>query len=690
MPNNFLNPENNLNNAMQTATAPVASSPSSSVFSQPVDQQALTLTHAIALAESSKDGKTPNYNAVGDNGTSFGAYQWNGAGHFATDAKNAGLDPNDTSPANQDKVAYAAVKKMKDAGLQPAQIASEWNSGSPDNYQNHSGTTVINGKSISYNTPVYVQKVKSFYQQLSSPQNGYVTPPSTTLSPSSSDNSSSDSDNKIVSDPSNLGNIAKSVGNFLFPIVKDVSNDIQGKSDKSFLQQAGDTALSALPFIPGLGEAGEAVKGVDAVEGVSDVAKSGLLENLLGKTGSTVAKGAAVGYGTGVASNLSQGQGLGQAFTPNATNLLSAGIGAAAPLAIKGIGAGINKIAGIDPVVSNELSKLSTEANPEDKALMEQYNKAAQAHATNVRTPSVENVAASNLDSAADQINKNTQAAGTAVGIAKKAAATLPLQNASTIASDFAQKVQDQFGLGLTSDEAGNVTASPIKGSLRNINPADVKRIEAVATQLNKLGTNATVGNASDIIANINDDINFNKNPYGQSVSPVDGVMKNLGKNINSAVRSSAPDLADANDRFSGLKDLQENIRQIAGNKLQRGELLMKRVFSDNSQDSIDLFDKIKQETGIDLTKHAVLAKNAIDNYGSKADKSLLAQMISGASEGHTGLIQGALNMGKSALKNTIANPERLAKNLLAGKSYGLLKSLATKGALEGSRILTK
>lgn len=136
---------------------------------QPIDQQALNLTHAIALQESGKNGK-PNYDAVGDNGTSHGAYQWQ-PGNFESAAKEAGLDPTDLSPENQDKVAYYQVKKYKDEGYQPAQIASLWNSGSPDNWQNHSGTTVINGKSISYDTPAYVQGVKSYYNELSGNQN---------------------------------------------------------------------------------------------------------------------------------------------------------------------------------------------------------------------------------------------------------------------------------------------------------------------------------------------------------------------------------------------------------------------------------------------------------------------------------------------------------------------------------------
>lgn len=131
---------------------------------QPTDQQALALTHALALQESGHNG-TPNYNAVGDAGTSKGAYQWQ-PGNFESAAKTAGLDPNDFSPENQDKVAYSEVKAYKDKGYDPGQIASLWNSGSPNNWQNHSGTTTINGKAISYDTPAYVKGVQKYYQQL--------------------------------------------------------------------------------------------------------------------------------------------------------------------------------------------------------------------------------------------------------------------------------------------------------------------------------------------------------------------------------------------------------------------------------------------------------------------------------------------------------------------------------------------
>jgi hypothetical protein len=225
---------------------------------------------------------------------------------------------------------------------------------------------------------------------------------------------------------------------------------------------------------------------------------------------------------------------------------------------------------------------------------------------------------------------------------------------------------------------------------MRKISPQDLSRIEDAAQQLNKLGDGANVRNATEVLSNINDDLDFHKNAYGQSNSPVDGLLKYTAGTLNDAVGKSAPDLAAANERFSNLKTLQEEMAGMAGKNLNRGELLMKRVFSpDKSGEVQGLFGKIKQETGIDLTKHAVLAKHAIQSFGSNADKSLLQQAIEGGvkSAGGGGLLGGAYDFGTKILKKNIANPERIGRNLVKGKVGGLLGNIATKAAIEaGSR----
>lgn len=116
------------------------------------------------------------------------------------------------------------------------------------------------------------------------------------------------------------GDVAGGIGNFLFPIVGDVKDIVQGKNKKSMGQVAADLGLSALPFIPGLGEVGEAARGA------SLLSKAGRLAT------SVPAVHGAIGYGAGTLGNIAEGQSLGEAITPQASNIASAVVGGASPL----------------------------------------------------------------------------------------------------------------------------------------------------------------------------------------------------------------------------------------------------------------------------------------------------------------------------------------------------------------------
>jgi hypothetical protein len=160
---------------MSVITPPVTSTPTTSTpgqggsypWQQPVDPQALNLTRAMALQESSTTANVvPNYGAKGGSGE-FGAYQWM-PGMYESQAKQYGLDPADKSPEAQDKVAYSWVKSQKDAGLQPAEIAALWNSGSKNNWQNHAG---VNSDGVAYDTPAYVKGVQAHYNNLTAQSN---------------------------------------------------------------------------------------------------------------------------------------------------------------------------------------------------------------------------------------------------------------------------------------------------------------------------------------------------------------------------------------------------------------------------------------------------------------------------------------------------------------------------------------
>lgn len=676
---------------------------------QPTDQQALALTHAIALQESGRNG-TPNYNAVGDAGTSKGAYQWQ-PGNFESAAKNAGLDPSDFSPENQDKVAYSEVKAYKDKGYDPGQIASLWNSGSPNNWQNHAGTTTINGKTISYDTPAYVKGVQKYYQQITGgnsqpPTNGL---PSASAAPkpllpasqdlqSATPNTSNDPSGGFISglaedatgtNPDSIDtqveNTVKGVGNFLFPAVGDIYNDVTGQNKKTALQQAGDVGLSVLPFIPGLGEAGEYARGAElAGEAGADAVKGG---GLLSKVASlpTAVKGAGVGYGAGVASNLSQGQSLGQAVTPNAATIGGAVLGGAAPLALKGLGGIATKAAGIDPQIETKLTQLGVEGNSENATLYDQYMQAAKAHATNGEVPAPENMAADNIDQASAKIDQMASQASKEVGAANKAAANVPIdpQKIPAIATALNERL-DSFGYKVGTADDGTLSLVPTRSSAIPLSASDKSRVLEVANRINDMGNGGNVRTADDLMTLLD-----MKHPdYAMSPDPLNAIFGQTRHDVNEVARKASPEFGAANDKLAKLRGLQDTIKTIAGDRLQRGELLMQRMFGKNPGDSQALFSAIKDATGVDLYKHAVLARHAIESVGSKADKSALQQMIEGSTKGHVGLLGAAGNIARGMAKKTFANPETIGRNLVKGKSKGLLEKAAVKiGARVGASL---
>lgn len=130
-----------------------------------LDPQAYRLFKAIREKESGG-----NYNAVGDNATSTGAFQfqaatWKGYAKDVLGDENAPM-----SKGNQNQVAYKKIKAWKDAGWTPAQIAAAWNAGEQKALDGTWKTNVgYNQKiGVSYNTPQYVGDVLSKAKALKS------------------------------------------------------------------------------------------------------------------------------------------------------------------------------------------------------------------------------------------------------------------------------------------------------------------------------------------------------------------------------------------------------------------------------------------------------------------------------------------------------------------------------------------
>jgi hypothetical protein len=118
------------------------------------DSEGLEFKVAAAIKKIESDGR---YHLPGASGE-YGAYQfmpktweaWSRDYMSATGAPK----PDITVPADQDAVALWRISTWLDKAYSPQQIASLWNSGSPD----PTGKVGVNSRGVQYNVPAYVEK----------------------------------------------------------------------------------------------------------------------------------------------------------------------------------------------------------------------------------------------------------------------------------------------------------------------------------------------------------------------------------------------------------------------------------------------------------------------------------------------------------------------------------------------------
>lgn len=147
--------------APQTAgVVPITQQPTQSTPT--LDPVAQILTNAIRMNEGGTDA-----NAKGDNGASWGLYQFS-QGTWDTASKAAGVSApwGQATPDQQNQVAYTQVENWLKQGYNPAQVVSMWNAGqgAPDAYK---GTFPDGNPSVGFNptdnvnydVPSYVKNV---------------------------------------------------------------------------------------------------------------------------------------------------------------------------------------------------------------------------------------------------------------------------------------------------------------------------------------------------------------------------------------------------------------------------------------------------------------------------------------------------------------------------------------------------
>lgn len=226
-----------------------------------IDPTVKALAQAIGTAETGTSSPDA-YTKKGASGE-YGRYQFMPETYKNYAHKYLGDSSAAPTVENQNKIAYSFVKDKKDAGYNPAQIASMWNAGEgkPNAYkENFKG---VNSKGVAYDTPAYAKKVSDYYNQFK-PKNGQSDVPLI-----------GDAANSYITDASNT--VTKAVGGAGDAYTRTTSGEINPLS--GLIQGAGSLAggvggllsdtLGHLPVVGGLykGVEGLIGKGAQALAG---------------------------------------------------------------------------------------------------------------------------------------------------------------------------------------------------------------------------------------------------------------------------------------------------------------------------------------------------------------------------------------------------------------------------------------
>lgn len=512
-----------------------------------LDGGVIKVLHAIRNVESNGD-----YNAVGDNGSSLGGFQWNNDNkplkqgqlptHFIDAAKKYGFDPTDFSPANQNKVAYHQIADYKAQGLTPIEIDALWNGA-------HKDTTT--GKYVHNNVDRLTTFQNALQQEMQGGSSNTAALPE--AAPTAQENPSLGGFG---------GNVVKSGANFLGNLANAAIHPIKT------IQGIGSTVAGGLQEL-----GGQQNENTQAFDSLKDyfVQRYNSPQALLHTAytdpiGLAADVSAALGVGGGVVGALGKGAELAGAAD------IGAGIGRVAgklgkasevtnPLTpvIKGAG----KVLSSSGVVSSELGSQLTGFEPQtiDKIVANPEAFTPEAIANSSRTTISQQIA-SVLQS------KIAEKAETGAGYAPFRETPIPVETTPAFLDNAFRKA----GVNVKDGVISATSASAIRST------ADINKLQGVYNLYKSDFLNGTID--SNKLLNLRSDLaDMAYNDAGFKSTKLAAAGEQVRSALNNTYRSQIPGLAEKDIEYStqteelktlrkGLLDKEGNLLETATNKI--------------------------------------------------------------------------------------------------------------------------
>lgn len=255
-----------------------------------------------------------------------------------------------------------------------------------------------------------------------------------------------------------------------------------------------------------------------------------------------------------------------------------------------------------------------------------EYAKLAKSSIENPRNPTPLDFAGTKGSDAVKKLDDMRKVLGQKKGdlIEGVADETIDIANVSNLFNDDVKKF---MGVGLTDGKIKGLSKAPSQNKL----------IEDAYSIVSDLGENASVRDLDNAKSALFDLIESKK--AGQikpAVGKAEAVVKKARSEIDKLLEAKlGPDFKDVNKKYGQLKDdiafLNKKFGQVVDPETgvtERGASLLKTALQSNSDKGTKaVFDRVLEETGIDLIKEAKFAEIAMEAVGDTRAKGLVKEV---------------------------------------------------------------
>ena len=275
--------------------------------------------------------------------------------------------------------------------------------------------------------------------------------------------------------------------------------------------------------------------------------------------------------------------------------------------------------AGITPAIKKRISGKTEQ--------LQRYTDQAQAGLLDDTASPPLSLAVEDAEKAVGMIKKNLRQAGSEIGKFRKKTITMkvPTQEVQSVISTFDEGLET---IGLRVGKNRRIV--PSKGRTTSASKADMAKLQEFRDDLVTLKGDASLQRVIDVRNKVQNEIKF-----GKRANVLTDSVDSFGKRIRSGLadinaRAIGPGQAKYLERYSELMDFFDEWER-ATSKGRSTETLLKRVFSERPRKAKELFDFIKEQSGVDLVDSVSFARLATEFIGDQRMKGLLEQEITKA-----------------------------------------------------------